>query len=259
MFGVVGVGVIPLSRRHWGLSLKAHQRSSFLCSILLTLFLWLAILLCHYSGGKWAIESARTAAQARLGWRWDASKSQLQMSSVCWGFSAPWEAATLWPGCAATKFRKFFAALQAHRTSRRITSADASSLHGSFNWVRSTFWGCSRAAVLAALRLCQRSSRTGLNTALAAMLDWLEHVLWHANGREISCDFAHLELAVTISDGDGTGNVAAGLWVPSRFRPEVATTAVPQRLLDKWALRAQAAIGRFWLWQLGLSCKKCYG
>ena len=143
------------------------------------------------------------------------------------------------------KIDKLLRQIRHHRTHKRVTAADASTLHGSFNWVRSTQWGRFGAAVLAPLRTRQKHGKfVGLNSALLAMFDWLENALIQENGQTIDCDIASLPLAVTVSDGEGTGNVAVGLWEVSRpaLRPRITATKVPEQMLAKWALHASNTI-----------------
>ena len=51
-------------------------------------------------------------------------------------------------------------------------------------------------------------------------------------------------LVVTVSDGEGTGNVAVAMWETSapEERPRITATKVPERLLSKWALHASNTI-----------------
>ncbi|CAK0841615.1 unnamed protein product, partial [Prorocentrum cordatum] len=50
------------------------------------------------------------------------------------------------------KIDKLLSQIRARRATGGVTAADASTLHGSFNWVRSSLWGRCGAAVLAPLR-----------------------------------------------------------------------------------------------------------
>ena len=83
-----------------------------------------------------------------------------------------------------------------------------------------------------------------MNSALLAMFDWLECALQHESERRLFCDVSGLELAVTVSDGEGTGSVAVGMWNIQRCgeRPQITTSRVPDRLLQKWSLHSQTVI-----------------
>ena len=214
----------------------------------------LAILLFHYSDDMWDIEPAATAHHAHtlvlelmdlIGWRYDRGKSpppeqtfrllgvqhSLNVSAVVWLCEA--------------KVEKLLRQVRYHRRCKRVTAADASTLHGSFNWVRCSLWGRCGAAILTPLRARQRHRKyTGLNSALLAMFDWLEHALVHENSQAIRCDITSLDLAVTVSDGEGTGNVAVGMWEVSRpeVRPRITAARVPEKTLAKWALHSSNAI-----------------
>lgn len=215
----------------------------------------LKILLAHYSDDMWNIEPESSSQQAYalvlelmtlIGWRYDAQKSppperRFRLLGVehLLGFVVP--IVQLGP----LKVEKLLDLLRRHRQSRQLSSADASSMLGCFNWARSTLWGRVGSAVLSPLRERQRNGRMGvLNTALLAMFAWLEAALVEDNSKPIRCDTAHMKLVVTISDGEGTGNVAVGLWDLSDqlLRPRVTTARVPELLLDKWRRHSQNAI-----------------
>jgi RES domain-containing protein len=229
------------------------QHPHFICHVVRRK---LAILLCHYSDDMWGFEPAAAATQAHnlvcelmdlIGWRWDAKKSppassQLRLLGV--EHSLGRSCHYVW--LAETKIKKLLDALQNHRDTSRMTSADASSLHGAFTWVRSTLWGRAGAAVLAPLRARQKVAFHALNSALRAMLDWLELALVHENRRRVPCSIHTLELVVTVSDGEGTGHVAVGKWNVDRDGsvPQITTCTVPTSLLAKWSANSSAVIAQ---------------
>ena len=225
------------------------EHPHFICHVCRT---QLAILLCHYSGNKWAIEPAATARHAHalvlelmdmIGWRYDNSKSPppAEMFRLLGVEHSLGRSAIVWL-CAA-KVDKLQRQLRHHKRIARVTAADASTLHGSFNWVRSSLWGRCGAAILSPLRTRQRSKIVGMNSALLGMFDWLEDALMHENGKVVACSLASLELAITVSDGEGTGNVAVALWEMSRpdVKPRITATKLPERILSKWSLHASNA------------------
>jgi hypothetical protein len=227
------------------------QHPHFICYVART---QLAILLCHYSDDMWDIEPSSTAHQAHalvleimelIGWRYDTGKSPppkdlLRLLGVNHQLGTD---AVVW--LAKEKVQKLLRQIQHHKQHNHLTSAEASSLNGSFNWFRSSLWGRSGAAVLTPLRARQKTGRfTALNSALKAMFEWLEHAMLQESMRTIACDIMCKELVVTVSDGEGTGNVAVGLWYVSRDDtcPRITATAVPSGLLDKWARHSANSI-----------------
>ena len=180
-----------------------------------------------------------------VGWRYDQIKSPLPAETFwllgvdhCLGLQA-----VVW--VCEEKINKLWRQVQYHRRCGRVTAADASALHGSFNWIRSSLWGRCGAAILTPLRTRQRSGRfAGMNSALLAMLSWLEYALMYENGQSLPCEIAKLPLVVTVSDDEGTGNVAVAMWETSapEERPRITPTKVPERLLSKWALHASNTI-----------------
>ncbi|CAK0893953.1 unnamed protein product [Prorocentrum cordatum] len=214
----------------------------------------LGILLCHYSDDMWDVEPEHAAKLSHaivleildlLGWRCDKSKSKppsehLRLLGVEHRSGLE---ATVWL-CEA-KIDKLLSQIRAHRATGRATAADASTLHGSFNWVRSSFWGRCGAAVLAPLRARQRSGNFfGVNSAMLAMFRWLEEALVLENRRRVLCDISCLPLVVAISDGEGSGNVAVAMWQPAEpvERPRITATRVPDNVLAKWAQHASNTI-----------------
>ena len=193
------------------------EHPHFICHVART---QLAILLCHYSDDKWAIEPEASATQAHMlvlelmdliGWRYDRAKSppreesfrllgvqhRLRVQAIVW--------------LCAAKVDKLLQQIRHHRQTNRVTTADASALQGSFNWVRSSLWGRCGATILTPLRARQKQGKvTALNSALLRMFDLLEEALTHENERVVPCHIASLDLAFTTSDGEGSGNVAVG-------------------------------------------------
>ncbi|CAK0803833.1 unnamed protein product [Prorocentrum cordatum] len=180
-----------------------------------------------------------------IGWRYDKSKSKppcehLRLLGVEHRLGLE---ATAWL-CEA-KIDKLLSQIRAHRATGGVTAADASTLHGSFNWARSSLWGRCGAAVLAPLRARQRSGNFfGVNSAMLAMFRWLEGALVHDNRSRVLCDISCLPLVVTISDGEGSGNVAVAMWQPAEpaERPRISATRAPENALAKWAQRASNTI-----------------
>ena len=214
----------------------------------------LAILLCHYSDDMWNVEPAQAAGQAHslvlelmdlVGWRYDKKKNPPPAQSFRLlgvehrlGVSA-----YVWLGKA--KVEKLLRQIYSHKRSKRVTAADASTLHGSFNWARSTLWGRCGSAVLSPLRARQKARKSvWINTAMMAMFDWLENSLTRENRRMIDCDVATLPMFVTVSDGEGTGNVAVAKWEISEASspPRITSTPVPSDLLTKWSLHSSNPI-----------------
>ncbi|CAK0903327.1 unnamed protein product [Prorocentrum cordatum] len=145
------------------------------------------ILLCHYSDDMWDIEPEHAAKHSHalaleimdlIGWRCDKSKSKppsehLRLLGVEHRLGLE---ATAWL-CEAT-IDKLLSQIRARRATGRVTAADASTLHGSFNWVRSSLWGRRGAAVLAPLRARQRSGNfLGVNSAMLAVFRGPENAL----------------------------------------------------------------------------------
>ena len=168
----------------------------------------LGIPLCPYSDDMWNIEPETSAMQSHalvlelmdlVGWRYDQIKSpppaetfRLLGVDRCLGLQA-----VVW--VCKEKINKLWRQVQYHRRCGRVTAADASALHGSFNWIRSSLWGRSGAAILTPLRTRQRSGRfAGMNSALLAMLSWLEYALMYENGQSLPC-----EIAKVASGSDG--------------------------------------------------------
>ena len=78
--------------------------------------------------------------------------------------------------------------------------------------------------------------RSGLPAPLLASLERSKKAVEEQVGREVPFDLHEWPFFVTISDGEGTGNVAVGIWKPgdSEFQPRITAAAVPPEWLSRW-------------------------
>ena len=122
---------------------------------------------------------------------------------------------------------------------RKLSSSSAASLRGRLGWARSFLFGRYGAAALAPLRARQYDPRgqVKLTTSLEAALCWFRATLEDRPVREMLVHIESQKLVVTISDGEGTGSVAVGIWMPreKRFRPEITRADVPETWLQEWS------------------------
>ena len=120
----------------------------------------------------------------------------------------------------------------------RLPAAEAGSLRGRLGWARSFLFGRYGSAALVPLRRRQfdGSGRTGMPASLSAALRWFRHAVHEQSGREVPFDLQSWPLVVTVSDGEGTGRVAAGIWKPRDpdFQPMLTATAVPEPWMMRW-------------------------
>ena len=117
-----------------------------------------------------------------------------------------------------------------------MTSAQASSLRGKFQWSRTFTWSRWEAAVLGPLACRQGSGRRSLNPALIGALNAAKEVLRDLGGKPMAADFAGMPLHVTVSDCEGTGSVAVAWWQPRTraWRTRIVQAEVPTQWTRHW-------------------------
>ena len=120
-----------------------------------------------------------------------------------------------------------------------LSPARAGSRRGSLGWARSFLFGRYGSAILVPLRRRQyEAARTGwLSPSIIAALHRFRRALLHNLGREMPFSLAEWRLVVTISDGEGTGSVAVGVWMPreKEFTPLLTRADVPPMWLSRWS------------------------
>eukprot|EP00959_Pyramimonas_sp_CCMP1952_P287560 6014017-Pyramimonas_sp.AAC.1 len=118
-----------------------------------------------------------------------------------------------------------------------MTSSEAGTLRGQLGWARSFQFGRFGAAALRPLAVRQHNKQhLRLNPALrASMLFWVR-VLKIAGGKPIPYSPERMDLHIIVTDGEGTGWVAAGWWRPrqSDWAPRVTRARVPPEWREAW-------------------------
>ena len=132
-----------LCRRHSGSSSKAAQLNfvahpHFICHIARQL---LGIPLCHYSDDMWGFEPSISAHHAQTCvWNlMDLIGAEVRLLGVM--SCTPWTLTPRMCGFQKLKYKNSWPWLDIIRSTNHLTSAEASSLHGAFDWVRSRLWG----------------------------------------------------------------------------------------------------------------------
>jgi len=208
----------------------------------------LAVAMFHYTDDAWAVERESTALSAwfcwvwlnrLIGWKLDMAKS-------------PWPS-SLWKllgGLLHVGVPRPFASLPEDKVAALledidvylqtgVSSNDAASLRGRAGWSRSFLWGRYGSAILVPLRKLQYKHLSGRIRlpSIESSLRCLRRAIQEQAKREVPFDLSSWPLVVTVSDGEGTGSVAVGIWMPRepQFRPMITRADVPEMWLKRWS------------------------
>ena len=206
----------------------------------------LGLLISHYSDDSWAIEPEAVAASSHktwlelndlIGWQLDPDKSPPPAAAFNL-LGALLEVRSAKPTARIEGIKRgaLDDILARHLHDRSITAAEASSLRGKLGWARSLQFGRFGAAAMNPLRTRQREERSNLNPALQACLQWWRSALAADDGRPMLLDPKGKPFYITISDGEGSGNIGIALYKPrdSKFRPRATYGKLPAEWRDTW-------------------------
>ena len=119
-----------------------------------------------------------------------------------------------------------------------MTSSQAASLRGRLSWARSFLFGRYGSAALVPLRIRQYDEvgTTKMSNAMESALVWFRQLLGDMPQREMLFNVSGKRLVVTVSDGEGSGSVAVGIWLPrEKFQPRLAHVDIPSAWLERWS------------------------
>ena len=114
----------------------------------------------------------------------------------------------------------------------------AGNSRGRLGWARNFLFGRDGTAALVPLRdrHDDKRGRVKITPCISADLHWFRTALTHLSGREMPFSLQEWRLVVTISDAEGSGSVANGVWLPREewFTPEITRTDVPRVWQQRW-------------------------
>ena len=211
-----------------------------MCSIMRSLF---CVAMLHYSDDAWCFEREDTVLSAWFCWVWlnkligwvlDMDKTpfpalevRLLGALLCLQIPRPFASLP------ADKVSSLISDIDGVLAKRFLSGASAASLRGRLGWARTCLFGRYGSAALAPLRDRQYFDQgVGITPAIEAALQFFRRLLADQPQREMPLSHDFRNFVVTVSDGEGSGSVAVGIWLPrvSHFQPQVTRVDVP----DEW-------------------------
>jgi hypothetical protein len=121
----------------------------------------------------------------------------------------------------------------------RLDGGLAGSVWGKLGFAMNALYGKYGRAMLRPLSRRQHERRNNLNRQLEACLKWWRKLLTSYVPRAIPTSLEGLPVAVSYSDGEGSGGFGAALWHPSLRQPRAAFLEVPRQIRALWAMQKE--------------------